>query len=167
MRRTLLFALTLLAASAAPAADEAGRLVHDVLPGTSTQVVVAEGQFEPRSVGSYSVRIYGGANPRFPYDDFIAGTVRPREGAVENVLFADVDGDRAPEIVVVIRSAGTGNYRSADAFHLQGRALSLAGSVSGLAKDADPIRALAARLANQAEPLAVPGAGTRADERGP
>ena len=159
MRGTLPFALTLLAASAAPAAEEPGRLVHAVLPGTSTQVVVAEGQFEPRSVGSYSVRIYGGANPRFPYDDFIAGTVRPRDGALERVQFADVDGDRAAEIVVVMRSAGTGNYRSADTFQLHGRTLSLAGSVAGLAQDADPVRALAARLANPAAPLAVPGAG--------
>ena len=163
MRGTFLVGLTLLAASAAPAAEEPLRLVRAVAPGSSTQVVVAEGQFEPQSVGSYSVRIYGGANPRFPYDDFIAGTVRPRDGAVEQVRFADVDGDRAAEIVVVMRSAGTGNYRSADAFHLQGATLSLVGSVAGLAKDADPIRALAARLAKHG----VPDAGTSTGERGP
>ncbi|MNZ89914.1 hypothetical protein D3C78_1088560 [compost metagenome] len=122
-------------------------------------VIVAEGQFEPRSVGSYSVRIYAGANPRFPYDDFIAGTVRPRAGAVEKVLFADVNGDRSPEILVIIRSAGTGGYLSADAFHFQGSTLSLVESVAGLAKDADPIRALEAKLANHAEPHAAPDTG--------
>ncbi|MOA44590.1 hypothetical protein D3C78_1668930 [compost metagenome] len=109
-------------------------------------------------MGSYSVRIYAGTNPRFPYDDFIAGTVRPRDGAVENVLFSDVNGDRSPEIVVVIRSAGTGSYRSADAFHLQGTTLSLVESVAGLVKDADPIRALEAKVANHAELRAAPGA---------
>jgi PliI/PliC-like inhibitor of I-type lysozyme len=149
----------LLAASTAPASDDAARIVRKVLPGTSTLVVVAEGQFEPRSVGSYSVRIYGGANPRFPYDDFIAGIVRPRNGAVENVLFSDVNGDGSPEIVVVIRSAGTGGYRSADAIHFQGATLSLIESVAGLAKDADPIRALAAKVANGAKARAPSDAG--------
>jgi hypothetical protein len=148
----------LLAASTTLASDEPARIVRKVLPGTSTVVVVAEGQFEPRSVGSYSVRIYAGANPRFPYDDFIAGTVRPRNGAVERVLFPDVNGDGSPEIVVVIRSAGTGGYLSADALHLQGTTLSLVGSVTGLAKDADPIRALEAEVANRAEPRAAPDA---------
>jgi len=47
-----------------------------------------------------------------------------------------------------MRAAGTGGYRSADAFRLRGRALVLLGSVSGLAKDADPVRALSARLQN-------------------
>jgi hypothetical protein len=112
-------------------------------------VVVAEGQFEPRSVGSYSVRIYGGTDPRFPYDDFIAGSVRPRDGGVEDLLFADVDGDGTPEIVVVIRSAGTGGYLSADALQLHGTTLSLVESVAGLAKDADPVRALEGKVADR------------------
>jgi hypothetical protein len=160
MRGTHLLCLgILLAAPAAPAADEPARIVRTVLPGTSTVIVVAEGQFEPRSVGSYSVRIYAGANPRFPYDDFIAGTVRPRNGAVEKVLFSDINGDGSPEIVVVIRSAGTGRYLSADALHLDRTTLSLVASVAGLAKDADPVRALAARIAIHAKPRAVPDAG--------
>jgi len=134
--------------SAALAADEAAPLLHGVLPGTSTTVVVAEGQLEPRSIGSYSVRIYGGRNRRFPYDDFIAGTVRRRDGALENLLFSDLDGDAVPEIVVVLRSAGTGGHLSAEAFQLHGSTLSLVGSVAGLAKDADPIRALKQKMAN-------------------
>lgn len=148
----------LLATSSTLAADEPARIVRAVLPGTTTTVVVAEGQFEPRSVGSYSLRIYAGANPRFPYDDFIAGTVRQRDGVVESVVFSDINGDRALEIVVIMRSAGTGNYRSADAFDFQGNILSLIESVAGLAKDADPVRALAAKVTNYAEPPAAPDA---------
>lgn len=147
-----------LAGATAVASAETSRIVSKVLPGTSIVVVVAEGDFEPRSVGSYSVRIYAGANPGFPYDDFIAGTLRPRDGAVDNVLFADLDRDGSPEIVVVIRSAGTGGYLSADVFRLQGRTLSLVESVSGLAKDADPIRSLEAKFAGRAEPRAAPDA---------
>jgi hypothetical protein len=147
-----------LATATAVASAETPRIISRVLPGTSTVVVVAEGDFEPRSLGSYSVRTYAGANPRFPHDDFIAGSIRPRDGAVANVLFADVDRDGAPEIVVVLRSAGTGGYLSADAFRLQGTILLLVESVSGLAKDANPIRALEAKFTGHAEPRAAPEA---------
>jgi hypothetical protein len=64
-------------------------------------VVVAEGDFEARSIGSYSVRAYGAANPRFPFDDFIAGTVRPRDGTIDHIGFSDLDRDGSPEIVVI------------------------------------------------------------------
>jgi len=47
--------------------------------------VVAEGEGEPRSIGSYSIRLYGSANPDFPLDDFIAGVVVPRDGSVERL----------------------------------------------------------------------------------
>ena len=127
------------------------------MPRASTVVVVAEGEFEPRSLGSYSVRVYAGANARFPYDDFIAGTIRPRGGAVERLAFADLDRDGSPEIVVVMRATGTGAYLSADALRLQGTSLTVLESVSGLAKDADPIRALEAKLSSRAEPRDAPG----------
>ncbi len=166
MRETHLFCFgILLAASTALASGAPARIVRKVLPGTTAVVVVAEGEFEPRSVGSYSLRIYAGANSRFPYDDFIAGTVRSRDGVVEDVLFPDVDGDGSPEIVVVIRSVGTGGYLSADAFRLHGTALSLIESVAGLAKDADPVRALEAKLANRPDARAGPDAGEVPGER--
>jgi hypothetical protein len=147
--RALLVAFSLLAVSTALGADEDSRSVRKaMLPGASTTVVVAEGDFEPRSVGSYSLRVYAGTNPRFPHDDFIAGVVRPRDGTVEDIRFADLDGDGVPDIIVVIRSAGTGGYLSADAFRFRGRALTLLASVSGLARDADPIPALKTKLAS-------------------
>lgn len=139
-------------ASASGAADGSARQIRQaVLPRSAMTVVVAEGDFEPRSIGSYSLRIYASANPGFPYDDYIAGAVRPRDGAVESVAFADVDGDRTPDIIVIIRSAGSGGYLSADAFQLSGSVLTLLGSVSGLAKDADPVQTLEAGLGNRAE----------------
>ena len=159
IRLRLLLLGVLLAVSPALAADECHRPVRKVaIPGTPNIAVVAEGQFEPRSVGSYSLRVYAGTNPRFPYDDFVTGTVRPRNGSVEDVRFFDLDRDGLPDIIVVIRSAGTGGYLSADAFRYRGTVLTLLGSVSGLPRDADPIRALEAELTHVSEPLAAPDA---------
>ena len=118
-------------------------------------MIVAEGRFEPRSTGSYSLRVYAGTHPRFPYDDFVTGTVRSRDGTIEDVRFFDLDDDGLLDIVVVMRSAGTGGYLAADGFGLRGRVLTLLGSVSGLPKDADPIAALKVQLANRAEPRAA------------
>jgi Periplasmic lysozyme inhibitor of I-type lysozyme len=149
MRAHALLACTalLLALSMPLRAEEGVRVVKKaLLPSAQATIVVAEGDFEPRSIGSYSIRAYATADVRFPYDRFLAGRVRPRNGVVEELRFADVDRDGLADIVVVMRAAGTGGHRSADAFRLRGRALELLGSVSGLAMDADPVRALAARL---------------------
>ncbi len=162
MRRFWLLYLGLVfATSTAYGADEGARLVWKaVIPGGPTIVVVAEGDFEPRSVGSYSVRAYAGTSTLFPYDDFIAGTVRPRDGTIEAVRFSDLDRDGSVETIVVIRSAGTGGYLSADAFQIHGTVLTLLEAVSGLPKDANPIRALEAKLTNRAKPRAAPDADT-------
>ena len=147
----------LLVVTPALSADEGPRLVRAAaIPGVPQVVVVAEGELEPRGVGSYSLRVYAAASPRFPYDDFVAGTVRPRDGRVEDVRFSDLDRDGVPDIVVVIRSAGTGGYLSADAFRLRGTALTLLGSVSGLPSDADPILALEGEFASGAGLPAAP-----------
>ena len=52
-------------------------------------VVVEENTLEPRSVGSYNVRLYGGRDPRFPYDDFVAGILVPRDGTIESANLLD------------------------------------------------------------------------------
>jgi hypothetical protein len=150
----------MLVLSTALGAEDSARLVRRAaFPGTPKVAVAAEGDFEPRSNGSYSLRVYAGTNPRFLYDDFVAGTVRPRDGTVEDVRFSDLDRDGSPDIIVVMRSAGTGSYLSADAFQLQGTVLTLLESVSGLAREADPIRALEAKRTSHAEPRAAPDAG--------
>jgi len=115
---------------------------------TGEAIVVAEGDFEPRSLGSYSVRVYD-ATPNFSTDFFLCGVIREGDGYIEKVSIKDIDGDGAQEIVVIIRCVGTGGYLSADAFRYarpskrHAKQLKLIASVSGLAKDADPIHALA------------------------
>lgn len=123
-----------------------GRVTKQAFPGKSTTVVVAEGDHEPRSIGSYTIRIYGATNANFAFDDFIAGMVRPRDGAIEGIRFADLDRDGNPEVIVLLRSTGTGGYLSADAYRFRGNSLTLLATVSDLAKDADALHALQSKV---------------------
>ena len=79
------------------------------------RVVVEEGVNEPRSIGSYSIRLYG-ANQDFPYDDFINGLIRMRDGQVEDVRLSNNSNN---EVVVLIKSAGSGGYISVDHFVIE------------------------------------------------
>jgi hypothetical protein len=79
-------------------------------PGTRETLVIAEGGLEPRSIGSYTTRIYKGRSAKFPTDEFITGVVRPRNGTIDGVGFADVDGDNRADLIVMVRSAGSGGY---------------------------------------------------------
>jgi len=115
-------------------------------PGTLESLVIAEGDLEPRSVGSYAVRVYEAHSEKFATDEFIAGIVRPRNGIIEAVRFDDIDGDNRPEIVVVIRAVGSGGYLSADGFRYRNRLLEWIGSVADLDKTADPVLALREKL---------------------
>jgi hypothetical protein len=123
-------------------AAEPARFVGKVTLPSGQTVVVAEGDFEPRSIGSYSVRLYSGRQPRFPTDDFVAGLIQKRDGAVEKLVLADIDGDRSPEIIVILRSVGTGNYVSAQAFTVAKGQLVLRASVATLPANSDPVAAL-------------------------
>ncbi len=125
-----------------PAPAGSGRFVERLRLAAGPALVVAEGEFEPRSTGSYTIRLYSGIMAEYPYDDFVCGLVRPRDGAVERLQEADVTGDRTAELVVVVRSAGTGGYLSADAWSVTGDGLTLAAHVEGLDKTADPVTAL-------------------------
>ncbi len=142
MLRTALFAAALATAAPATAAD-LNRIVlngSDAILGVNA--VADEGEGEPRSIGSYALRLYKAGDPSFPFDAFAAGAVRPRDGTLESLKFADIDRDGRPEVIVVARSAGSGGYLSVDAFRFQKDALVLAASKSGLPADADPVAAL-------------------------
>jgi hypothetical protein len=61
---------------------------------------------------------------------------------VEQVLLADLDNDGSSSLVVVMRSAGSGGYLSADAFAIGRNTVTHRASVSGLPANADPVMAL-------------------------
>jgi hypothetical protein len=130
----------LLAASVHAAAQD--RFVAKLRHPTGKTVVVAEGDFEARSIGSFSVRLYEAAAAPDQTTFFTSGLVHARDGAIENVILANVDGDQQPEIVVIVRSVGTGNYLSAQAFAVAKDKLIFRAAVEGLAADADPVPAL-------------------------
>ena len=93
-----------------------GRFMQALALDDGRMVVVAEAEREPRSIGSYSIRLYAVSNPEFPYDDFVHGLVVARDGFVEKTLLEDLDADGSKELVVLVRSVGTGGYLSAQSF---------------------------------------------------
>ena len=129
-------------ATLAQGAESSSRFARMLqVPNSPEVVVITEGDFEGRSAGSYAVRIYGGVSRHYPLDDFVTGTIRPRQGMIERVSVERVHGN-AIEIIVVIRSVGTGGYLSADAFRYRVKSLVLVASVAGLDKGADATAAL-------------------------
>jgi hypothetical protein len=141
--RTIIAVLgTLLIPGAILTAADADRFVQKIQLPSGQTIVVAEGDFEPRSIGSYSVRLYSGVNPKFPTDDFRVGVIQERDGSIEKVVLADVDGDGHDEIAVIVRCAGTGGYLSAHAFAIGEKTLVVRASVADLPRDADTVSAL-------------------------
>ena len=143
-RPTLLIIAVL--ASFAAGAAEPERYTQNITLPTGQLVVVTEGEFEPHSVGSYSIRLYAAANLQFPMDDFQTGLIQARDGYLDKTILADIDGDQRQELIVIARSAGTGGYLSAQAFAIGTNTIVLRSSVAGLPADADPIAALGKAL---------------------
>ncbi len=138
----VVFPIGLIAATAFAHAETYARFVQSIDLPDGRVAAVAEGDFEPRSIGSFSVRMYSAVNPDFPFDDFQAGIVSPREGAIEGLDARDIDHDGTQELVVVIRSVGTGGYLSAYAFTLANDAIAVLAQVTGLQPTASVVDAL-------------------------
>ena len=129
-------------------AEPAGHFVRKLALPSGQTAVVAEGDFEARSIGSYSVRIYSTSSAQ-PDDDttfFSSGVIRARDGTIDKVFLAELGNGGPPSLVVSMRSAGSGGYLSADAFTIGKNTVVLRASVSGLAANADPVVALKSSL---------------------
>ena len=140
MKVSIIAVVFLLTASAHAAAQD--RFISKLTLPSGKTVVVAEGDYEARSVGSFSVRLYDAARAPDETTFFMSGLIRARDGVVEKAILADVDGDRQQEVVVVVRSVGTGSYLSAHAFSVAKDKLNFRAAVDGLAANADPVAAL-------------------------
>jgi hypothetical protein len=117
------------------------RFVRKLVLPDQQVAVIAEGDWEARSIGSYSIRLYSTRTSAAPDDTtfYTTAITRPRDGMVEQVLLAPLGQDETLAIIVVIRSAGSGGYLSADAFSFTESIVALRGSVSGLSANADPV----------------------------
>jgi len=135
-------ALVAATGSASAQGADAARELRAAWPGSALNVVVDEGAAEPRSIGSYAMRLYDGRRGAAPHDAYVTGIVRPRDGTLAKVDFTDLDGDGSAELVVVTQSAGSGGYLGADAFRLRHGVLSRVAGVEGLEPSADVVSAL-------------------------
>ncbi|WP_279503865.1 PliI family lysozyme inhibitor of I-type lysozyme [Aeromonas veronii] len=140
MNRALMMAGLLTLPLAAQAEEGFGKQL--TLP--SGQVIrVAQGVGEPASIGSYDVRLYSGQNAQFPLDEFQDGKVMARNGFIRELKLVDLNGDKQPELVVIIESAGSGSYQDADAYTVnpQGE-LEIFNQVKELEPKEDVVKAL-------------------------
>ena len=128
----------------AVAADK-DRAISATMPQGIT-VVAEEGMLEPRSAGSYSLQLYAKNDPAYPYDQFITGLVRPRNGTLAEIKFADLTHDGKPEIIVITRYTGSGSFATVDAFRVRSKSVQLLTSIAGLDAKKDPIKALKNKL---------------------
>ena len=141
IRNTIVLAGAVFIAGSAFAADTT-RFVSKVKLPSGQTAVVAEGDFEARSTGSFSVRLYDAAEPTDETTFFAAGTVAARDGTIEKVLVEDIDDDKTPELIVTVRSAGSGGYLSAHAFSVAKQQIALKSSIDGLAPATDAVAEL-------------------------
>ena len=122
-------------------AEPSGHFVQKIALATGQTAVVAEGDFEARSIGSYSVRIYSQQSAQ-PDDDttfFSSGVIRARDGTMEKVFLADLDNGARP--VWSSRSgppAPVATCRRTHSRLARTRSI-LRASVSGLPANADPV----------------------------
>ena len=142
MRKQLIAILLLSAAIHVQA--EVDRFVQKIKLPADLTAVIAEGDFEARSIGSFTVRLYSAENAQ-PGDDttfFVGGIICERDGSIEKVELADIDGDAKPELIVTVRNVGTGQFLSAHAFGFDKKRVWQRATVANLANDADPVAAL-------------------------
>jgi hypothetical protein len=62
---------------------------------------VTEGDFEARSIGSFSVRLYEAVVAPDDTTFFISGLIHARDGVIEKVILADVDGTNGKKLFLL------------------------------------------------------------------
>lgn len=143
----VLLALSALAATAAATGEEepsetSVRYVKKIALPDDQTAIVAEGDFEARSTGSYTVRLYAAGAAANDTTLYESGLLLTRDGTIEDVRLADIDGDKHEEIIVIVRSVGTGGYLSAQALSFANGRIEARTKVENLPADADPVAAL-------------------------
>lgn len=141
----LLCSLTIASITGNANAADKDRIKTATMPQGMT-VIVAEGDLEPRGAGSYSLRLYAKNDPAYPYDRYSAGLVRPRNGTVEEIKFADVNQDGKADIIVITRYTGSGAYITVDAYSVGKKSVQFLTSIAGMDAKKDAVKALKNKL---------------------
>ena len=124
------------------------RFAQPVTLSKGLVAVVAEGDLEARSIGSYTVRAYfdPAASPGNETTFFTAAAVRPRDGSIIAATRLEMAGRPRPLLMVTMQSAGSGGYLSAEAWAVEPRTVRMVASVSNLPPAEDPAAHLRQRL---------------------
>jgi len=122
------------------------RFIQKIKLPTGETVVVAEGDYEARSIGSFSVRIYESAVETNETTFFISGLIHSRDGSLEKIILEDLNDKLKPEIIVVSRSVGTGNFLSAYVFEFSNNMLLFKIAKEGILPDSNVINILQEEL---------------------
>ena len=129
----------LLFISSLRAAEE--RFVEKIRFSKDLTVVVATGDFEPQGIGSFTVRFYRADDEAvrqdFDVDNFVAGILLERDGVIEKVEMLDIDGDASKELIIAVRSIGSGAYLSGFALTLRNEVVQIVAQDPGMLKDAN------------------------------
>lgn len=98
--------------SASPPANGADRFVTRFALNGGFVCVVAEGDLEPRSIGTFSVRVYRDLE----VGDYVAGTIGRRDGFVRRAYAVAGDEAGPQQIAVEVETAGSGRHASTHVF---------------------------------------------------
>ena len=74
--------------------------------------VVAEGDLEPRSIGTFTVLVYRNLD----VGDYVAGVIARRDGFVKSAYRVTHQGGPGDEIVVEVETAGSGRFTTSVRF---------------------------------------------------
>lgn len=138
----LLLAIIFVLITAQLQATTIDRFIKKIKLPSGETVVVAEGDYEARSVGSFSVRLYEPAVLTDETTFFISGLIHSRDGSLEKIILEDLNDNLQPEIIVVSRSVATGNFLSAYVFEFLNNKLLFKISKEGVVPDSNLINIL-------------------------
>ena len=117
-RQLLVVATCVLAVALSTDPSQAGQKEYLTARASDFVAHVQQGAGEPAMVGSYAVRIY-----RETVDNFVAGAVGSRDGALAGLWLVDLDRDGELEVLVWHSSGGSGSYGRLDRYRFTESAL--------------------------------------------
>ncbi|MGY6120147.1 PliI family lysozyme inhibitor of I-type lysozyme (plasmid) [Paraburkholderia strydomiana] len=157
MKRYASVALFCASLSGAPdfASGDCKFLKKVALPERQT-AVIATGDLEACSLGSYSVRIYSSENVQ-PGDDttfYRFGLLHERDGTVEDAFLANLGPSAPASLIVKIRSVGSGGHVSARAYVVSKNGIYAVAAIRDQRPQTDVVAALKKQLSTRLKPRA-------------